>query len=363
MLFTYNKNSKKISTYNETDLKTHNILERQDIEKWVENYPDILGEELLIISTEYNKFDKTNERLDLLALDKDGNLVVVELKRDDSGKNVELQAIQYAAYCSTLTLSEVVREYQNYLSKKGKITNEEEAKKQIVDFIENNEFEELSDRPRIIIVSKEYRTEVTASVLWLRNFGIDITCIKLTPYELDNDTIGFESTILIPLPEAKDYIIQSEKKENMEHVKTLSQEEYLNFYSELKNKLNAVLPSYNANPTTKSYCQIPTVVSGVHFEWGFHGRPRNSFGVEVHFEKGNKQFNETALRRVEKLKEKIEQATNEKVIVEKDWGKTWSRMYIEKNEGKMTDELKNWAVNKMKTVIEILEPEINILNE
>ena len=35
MLFTYNKNSKKISTYSETDLKSHNILERQDIEKWL----------------------------------------------------------------------------------------------------------------------------------------------------------------------------------------------------------------------------------------------------------------------------------------------------------------------------------------
>lgn len=363
MLFTYNKNSKKISTYKETDLKTHNILERQDIEKWVENYPDILGEELLIISTEYNKFDKTNERLDLLAIDKDGNLVVIELKRDDSGKNVELQAIQYAAYCSTLTLNEIVKEYQNYISKKEKSINEEETKKLIIDFIENDEFEELSDRPRIIIVSKEYRTEVTASVLWLRNFGIDITCIKLTPYEIDNDTIGFESTILIPLPEAKDYIVQSEKKENIEHTKTLSQEEYLNFYNELRGKFNAVLPNYNANPTTKSYCQIPTILGGVHFEWGFHGRPRSSFGVELHFEKGNKEFNETGLKKIEEFKEKIEQATGEKVIFEKDWGKTWSRMYIEKKEGKMTNELKDWAVNKMKIFIEILEPEINTLNE
>lgn len=157
MLFTYDKTSKKISTYMETDLKSHNIFERQGIEKWVENYPDILGEELLIITSEYDKFDKTNERLDLLAMDKDGNLVVIELKRDDSGKNVESQAIKYAAYCSTLTLTDVVKLYHNYLLKNGKSINEDEAKKQILDFIENDEFEELSDKPRIIIVSKEYR--------------------------------------------------------------------------------------------------------------------------------------------------------------------------------------------------------------
>lgn len=361
MLFTYNKNSKKISTYDETDLKSHNILERQDVEKWVENYPDILGEELLIITTEYDKFDKTNERLDLLAIDKDGNLVVIELKRDDSGKNVELQAIKYAAYCSTLTLDDVIKLYHNYFSKNYKSIDEDEAKKQIVDFIENDEFEELSDKPRIIIVSKEYRPEVTASVLWLRTFGIDITCIKLTPYELDEKTIAFESTILIPLPEAKDFIIKSEKKENIEHTKTLSQEEYLDFYNELIDKIKVVIPKQYPNPAPKAYYQIPTGMSGVHFEWGFHGRPRSSFGVELHFEKGNKEFNKKAIDKIEKLKTKIEQATNEKVVFQKDWGKNWARLFIEKNEGKMTNELKDWAVDKMKIIIEILQPEIDSL--
>ena len=362
MLFTYNKESKKISTYDETDLKSHNILERQHIEKWVESYPDILGEELLIIATEYDKFDKTNERLDLLAIDKDGNLAVIELKRDDSGKNVELQAIKYAAYCSTLALSDVVKIYHKYLlGNSSRSINEDEAKKQIVDFINNDEFEELSDKPRIIIVSKEYRPEVTASVLWLRKFGIDITCIKLTPYEFDKNTIAFESTILIPLPEAKDFIIESEKKENIEHTKTLSQEAYLDFYNELVNKLNSILPKRYPNPTPKSYYQIPTGLSSVHFEWGFHGRPRSSFGVELHFEKGNKEFNKTAIDKIEKLKTKIEEATNEKVIFQKDWGKSWARLYIEKNEGKMTNELKDWAVRKMKIIIEVLQPEIEKL--
>jgi len=359
MLFTYNKNSKKISLYEETDLKTHNILERQDIEKWVENYPDILGEELLILTTEYDKFDKTNERLDLLAIDKEGNLVIVELKRDDSGKSVELQAIKYAAYCSTLSLNEVAKLHRQYLERKNKDIDEEEAKRQIIGFIENDEFEELNDKPRIIIVSKDYRPEVTASILWLRKFGIDISCIKLTPYEIDKDTIAFESTILIPLPEAKDFIIQSEKKENIEHTKTLSQEEYINFYNELANKLKTLLPKQYPAPTPKSYYQIPTGISGVHFEWGFHGRPRSSFGVELHFEKGNKDFNKGTIEIIEKLKTKLEQSLGEKIIFQKDWGKSWARLYIEKNEGKMTDELKEWAVKKMKILIEILQPELD----
>jgi RecB family endonuclease NucS len=41
--------------------------------------PQILEEDLLIVTNEYNKFDKTRERLDLLALNRDGKLVIIEL--------------------------------------------------------------------------------------------------------------------------------------------------------------------------------------------------------------------------------------------------------------------------------------------
>ena len=105
-----------IFTTNKTDLSRH--AKKLNFEAMVclnakiwpnglNSIPAILGEELLIITSEYDRFDKTNERLDLLALDKDGNLVVIELKRDDSGKNVDLQAIKYAAYCSTLRLADI----------------------------------------------------------------------------------------------------------------------------------------------------------------------------------------------------------------------------------------------------------------
>lgn len=47
-------------------------MERRDIEKWVINFLKISGKELIIITTEYDKFDKTREGLDLLAINKNG---------------------------------------------------------------------------------------------------------------------------------------------------------------------------------------------------------------------------------------------------------------------------------------------------
>jgi hypothetical protein len=321
-------------------------MERQDLEKWIEENPEILGEELLVVTTEYDKFDKTDERLDLLALDKEGNLVIVELKRDDSGKTVELQAIKYAAYCSTMTFDDIVGEHQQYLAKRGSTTSQEMVREKLTNFV-SDEFEELNDRPRIILVSKEYRPEVTSSVLWLRKFELDIRCVKLTPYELDGNTIAFESTIIIPLPEAADFLIRAEKKDKVEHTITVSQQEYIAFYRELITRLRTRVPVSLTDPPSKSYYQMPTGVSGFHFEWAFHGRPRNSFGVELHFEKGNKDVNQAALRKCELMKVEIERRTGEQVVFQEEWGRTWSRLYLEKKEGTMNEGLKVWAVDKM----------------
>lgn len=81
------------------------LKERFDIQEWVLACPQLLGEDLLVITSEFDQFDRTSERLDLLAVDRYGKLVVVELKRTAVGTRADLQALRYAAYCSTLTLA------------------------------------------------------------------------------------------------------------------------------------------------------------------------------------------------------------------------------------------------------------------
>ncbi|SNT37492.1 hypothetical protein SAMN05421763_11286 [[Luteovulum] sphaeroides subsp. megalophilum] len=78
--------------------------EREHLQEWLAAMPEALcasmseGEDgLLIIQKEFDGFDGTRERLDLLALDKQGQLVVIENKLDDSGRDVVWQALKYAA--------------------------------------------------------------------------------------------------------------------------------------------------------------------------------------------------------------------------------------------------------------------------
>jgi len=88
----------KAATFSELDFS-----ERRNLQEWIAANPKVLGEELLIIQKEFSGFDNSNDRLDLLALDKSGNLVVIENKLDDSGKDVAGQGLRYVSFCSTLT--------------------------------------------------------------------------------------------------------------------------------------------------------------------------------------------------------------------------------------------------------------------
>jgi len=359
VLYVYDKQSRSLTPCKETEFRSHDLLGRQDLVKWVEEDPAILGEELLIITSEYDRFDKTSERLDLLGLDKDGTLVVIELKRDDSGKSVDLQAIKYAAYCSTLRLVDLVEMYVKHQKQKGLELTSEAAQTAILDFIENGDFEELNDRPRIVLVAREFRPEVTASVMWLRKFGLDISCVKWDPYELSDMQVAINSSVLIPLPEAEEFIIQAERKEVAEHSMTLTQSEYVQFFSGCVELLKRQLPRDYASPKPSSVYQIPTGLAGVHFEWAFHGRPRSSLGLELHFEKGNKQTNQKLFSACARLKEQTEKVLNEMVVLQPDWGKTWARLHVEKQQGRITDDLREWAVEKMCLLIQCLQPELD----
>lgn len=92
-MYRLNTKDNVLEKIQETSFKENNIMERNNIEEWIRKDPSILGEDLMIIAHEYDKFE-VNERLDLLALDKEGSLVIIEVKRDNTGGNVDFQALK-----------------------------------------------------------------------------------------------------------------------------------------------------------------------------------------------------------------------------------------------------------------------------
>ena len=90
-MFHVDRSENRILKLDEKRFSELGLRERENLQEWLAAMPEALGEELLIIQKEFDGFADTRERLDLLALDKQGRLVIVENKTDDTGRDVVWQ--------------------------------------------------------------------------------------------------------------------------------------------------------------------------------------------------------------------------------------------------------------------------------
>ncbi|KGJ88385.1 PDDEXK family nuclease [Colwellia psychrerythraea] len=161
-MFKIDQSSNRISRLQSKSFTELGFSERNHLQEWLAYQPDAFGEELLIILKEFDGFDDTRERLDLLALDKDGNLVIIENKLDDTGRDVVWQALKYASYCSSLNKKQIVEIYQGYLQR---YCGGGDANQAICDFLEVPDLGEVllnsGNEQRVIFVAASYRKEVT----------------------------------------------------------------------------------------------------------------------------------------------------------------------------------------------------------
>jgi hypothetical protein len=250
----------KTATFKELGYK-----EREHLQEWIAKNPACLNEELLIIQKEFSGFNDTNERIDLLALDKQGNLVIIENKLDDSGRDVTWQVLKYASYCSSLSTDDITKIFNSYLA-------DNSAKEKFEDFFESEDYEEklnAGNSQRIMMVSGSFRKEVTSTVLWLMNYGLRIQCFKATPFKM-NETILINFEQVIPIKEAEDFIISMAQKnrENIERQEELKSRHHIRkeFWAKMIGALNPISTLYqNVSPSKDHWLSAGSGMSGVSY--------------------------------------------------------------------------------------------------
>lgn len=218
-MFTVNNQTNRIAAVKTKTFSELGFTERKHLQEWLAHEPSALGEELLIIQKEFDGFDDTRERLDLLALDKDGNLVIIENKLDDSGRDVVWQALKYASYCASLTKLQVVEIFQQYINRYENGNgdgNAADASTQICEFLDAPDLDEvklnLGNSQRLMMVAANFRKEVTSTALWLLGQSISIQCFKVTPHAF-GEQLFINIDQIIPTPEAKELMIGISAKE------------------------------------------------------------------------------------------------------------------------------------------------------
>ena len=307
-MYKINKRSNSIEKVDKKTFSELGFKERQNLQEWIAKEPTCLGEELLIIQKEFDGFDDTRERLDLLALDKNGSLVIIENKLDDTGRDVVWQAIKYASYCSSLTKEQIVEIYQDYLDRKE---SGGDAKDKIIDFFDEIDYDEIvlnEKDQRIIFIAANFRKEITSAALWLLNHNISLQCFKVTPYGFGEE-LFLNIDQIIPTKESEEYMIKMAKKEQEQ--KSSDQKlqnghiirfEFWKKLLEAMNKSGSVLFA-NISPSKEQWISAGSGMRACPFTFVL---PKKYARVEFYIDWGEQDENEFIFNELLKYKSDIE---------------------------------------------------------
>ncbi len=176
----------KLVIAQETDMELESHLE-----DWLENSPSqtLAQEDFLWIGRQTSVTDEENTMYsDLLGVDFQGNLVIVELKKGRTPREVVAQLLDYAAWAERLSESQIREIAENYFQTRGEFEGKtfDEVFRAVFDMSETSEFPPLNCTLRLFIVAEEIPERVTRVCRFLRtSHGIDVTCIAVSIFQTE----------------------------------------------------------------------------------------------------------------------------------------------------------------------------------
>ena len=285
----YKIENKSLAPIQSTSFDVEGILERRDLQQMLREKIDIISPKTLVIAEEFSDWEETKSRLDLLGIDENANLVVIELKRTETGNYMELQAVRYAAMLSTLTFDKAVQIYEEFLRKTQQTKN---ARQDLLAFLEWQEPHEdqFARDVRIVLAAAEFSPELTTSVLWLNERDLDIRCVRLKPYR-SGTQILLDVQQIIPLPDAGDY--QVKLRVQVEQRREARQRDLTkySFNGKVYGKSRLVLAVVTA------YLQDKPKTTFEELKTAFPDSNQGSWGVIASQEKGQEVFNRSGYYR------------------------------------------------------------------
>ncbi|MFF2388006.1 hypothetical protein [Agromyces sp. NPDC058104] len=147
-----------------------------ELHQFLRKDPSLLGIPLLVIGSEVPT--PYGKRLDLLAADEDGNLHVLELKRDKTPREVIAQVLDYGSWVSTLSRDDVIDIAEKYLNQPFETAFEAVFGSAPPD--------ELNAELQLTVVASALDASSERIVTYLRTFGVPINAVFFTYIEDDD---------------------------------------------------------------------------------------------------------------------------------------------------------------------------------
>jgi hypothetical protein len=134
-------------------------------------------------------YDDRHKYPDLMGIDSEGNVIIVELKKGKTPREVVAQILEYAAWAENLTYDQLNNITMKYFDCKQEYLGLElsEIHREIFYPDSENDVEVLfNQRLRLYIIAEEISTTVKDVVNYLNNNGIDVNCFKYDVFSAEN---------------------------------------------------------------------------------------------------------------------------------------------------------------------------------
>lgn len=276
-MYKVDRKSKSITSIEETSLDDLKLGERSDLQQWILKNPEFLSKhfdsDFKVISEELDAFD-VKDRLDLLAIDENGSLIVIELKRNDSGSRVDIQGLKYASYCSTLKPAQIIEIYKKHTKKLGLQIDPVEDLLSFMGLGEGNE-EGLSklnsSQVKIVLASQNFDQRVKSIVAYLSHLEVDINCIEFKVFQdVSSDTLYIDSRKIIPVDDLDDFYIKgtdSDTKKAKASNIVPQPDEVLKYFERLKRYMQEEYSLYARGMDHVKYRTFKAGKSGLEFSF------------------------------------------------------------------------------------------------
>lgn len=200
--------------------------EVEDLQRWIKSHPAILGEDLALIG---EQIPTKSGLVDFLAIDRAGNLVIVELKRDKLPREVLAQALDYASDIASWDADKVSEVCVKYAGQ----TLEDLFTENFGDVDLSNLV--INKMQRILLVGFSIEEPLQRMIEWLSNtYGVSVNAVVLTYIKTKSGDELIARTMIIPEDVEKERV-------GKRQIKILMSDEPGNYEDD---ELEALLRSY-----------------------------------------------------------------------------------------------------------------------
>lgn len=146
------------------------------LEDFLEQDPNLLGADILIIGRQV--MTGFGKKIDLLGVNADGELVVIELKRDRTPRDVVAQLLDYGSWIKDLSYEEITETYQDYSSTSSLASDSVRFEEAFSQKFGAGPPEALNESHQLIVVASELDPSTERIITYLaQGYGVPINAV------------------------------------------------------------------------------------------------------------------------------------------------------------------------------------------